>query len=179
MTMRRLVTPQQRRRENRLIGTTLAFVALGPPIGMSTLFLLELSAEIIAGKKALGELIFAAIASIALMVFAPFLYFPYFFGAIPAGIAGALVAYISISNRFSWWLVFLIGLGVGCLWFGHKFLFVIWRDDPGLRVAFASRAAGDILTCLVPTILCTAIVRHYERKWCRSPQDAVERVHDH
>jgi hypothetical protein len=164
-TPRRLVTPEQRQRENRLIATTLAFVALGPPIGMLTMFSLSGASEMLKGT--LNPIVFVLDLGAALL-YAPW---SYLFGAIPAGIAGALVAYLSISNRFSWWFVLLIGSAVGLLWFFQIFLFPL-GGDPRMKfdLRLAQVAAAHIAICMVPTILCTAIVRHYERKWCRTSE---------
>lgn len=175
ITPRRLVTPERRQRENRLIATTLAFIAIGPPIGMLTLISLINTDELLSGKSiGLIELLMA--------LGDGFLYAPlsYLFGAIPAGIAGALVGYLSISDRFSWWLILLIGFVVGCLFFAQYFLFPIGGPaGTKFNLALAKLAAAHIAICLVPTILCTAIVRHYERKWCRSPKTTADMVHDH
>src|SRR5262245_55783868 len=120
---KRIVSPEQRRRENRLIGTTLAFIAIGPPIGMLTMFFFTAADELLNTKiLSFAEVVAFAVGAFVTLL-SSLLYTPwsYLFGAVPAALAGALVGYLSISDRFSWWLALLIGLAVGCLWFSAFF----------------------------------------------------------
>ncbi len=157
----RMVTPERRRRENRLIATTLAFVAIGPPIGGLTGFLFDFFLFFPYSRGFyLSELPEILLGAFYVMLSS------YIIGVIPAGLAGALVAYASISGRFSWPLILLIGFVVGCAWMFAYLLLPAWSSGAQINDRLLLGALKGILICVIPTLICAALVRQLELKWC-------------
>lgn len=116
-------------------------MAIGPPIGGLVFWLIGVFSS--AGPP--GSLSFAN-AVYSLLFVVGFSYLP---GAVPAGIVGLALGYLQIRyHRVPWYLALTCGLIVGAAYAG------VWT---GLR----AEAGTAAMICVVPTLVCWAIMRRW------------------
>jgi len=123
------------------------FLILGPPIGSWTYMIcfdLVIRPTNISVARLIGMSILGMPAS-------------YVIGIVPAALAGLLVASLQVMYRwFGGTAAFLVGVGVGLLF---SALFDT-RPDQHLSPAWGYPAV-KILTCVVPTLVCWAVIRRW------------------
>jgi hypothetical protein len=155
----RSTAPGRAARGRRLIGIVLTFVALGPPIGFFvTWSLLVIVARPENASATSTDLLAVPIILLLIMPFA------YLYGVVPAALAGLAIGIKqAFFGRTTWPMALGVGLLVGVI-------FLEGFDIIGPRGVFRpTRYDGSpipelpgilILTCVVPTMLCWALVRN-------------------
>ena len=141
------------RRVLGVLAIVAVFVLIGPPVGAFTL-LFAIAAVNMANPDLAG---LTWVAIFALLYGIPM---SYLFGVFPAAIAGLMIGGWQISMGRATWM---IALGVGVI-VGLGFLFAVGRqptEEGAKAFEFWEYPPIFLLTCLVPTMLCWAVVRNW------------------
>ncbi len=140
----------------QVLAIVVVFVLLGPPVGAVTL-LVSIAVAHMANPDLAG---LAWVGIFALLYGVPL---SYLFGVFPAAAAGLLIGgWQVLVGRTTW----IVAVGVGFI-VGLAFLYAVGRepiDGAAKEFSFWENPAIFLLTCLVPTMLCWAIVRGWYRK---------------
>jgi hypothetical protein len=148
--------PSTATRIGRLIAIVLVFVVLGPPLG--AVIWVALVTGIGMGPE--WEVADPGLSWLTLLALVYAVPMSYFFGAAPAAGAGLLIGITqSFIGRAGWPLALATGLAVAIV--------VLERSGQGTLAAtpdqspFPEYPAVMILACLIPTLLCWALVRNW------------------
>ena len=155
-----MTTPSLAARTRLLFAIMMLFVVLGPPIGAVVAWMLLMINKIESPSDVLIEIVVLPfVALIAIPI-------GYLYGAAPAAVAGLA---IGIKQAFFGRTTWPVALGVSLV---ASAFFLEGLDvlDPGARFVFGDSvlpgfSAIMIRACLVPTLLCWALVR----SWCFAP----------
>jgi hypothetical protein len=148
--------PSTAARIGRLIAIVLVFVVLGPPIG-AVIWVALVTGIGMPPEWDMAEPSLSWLTLLGLVYAVPM---SYFFGAAPAAGAGLLIGITqSFIGRVGWPLALGTGLVVAIV--------VLERSGQGPLAAspdqnpFPEYPAVMILACLIPTLLCWALVRNW------------------
>lgn len=138
-------------RVSRLLGTTLIFILVGPPIGSLV--------YIAIGLDALGK----GVGKFELTGALTFVGLSYLPGLLPAAVSGFTVGLVqSMTGRAPWWIIPIAGyLGASVYQWGAALR--------SLQIPVVS--SHFFASCLIATVGCVLIARWLERAWWR-PTDA-------
>ena len=140
---------------NKLANIVIMFVFVGPPLGGLTLLWFE---SIWSGFSGNG-FSFAQTVKLTIAFVLGGLMLSYLFGVVPAAIVGVLVGLVEVRyGRTPWYVALALGLAVGLGYAVYRYLVQnpAAGAAPKIYDAFVS-----ILICVVPTMICWALVR----KW--------------
>jgi hypothetical protein len=142
-----------------LIWIVLAFMLVGPPIGGLTFWLVGSISAAFSPDYTLGAGPFARVtADQAVSIFLLTIVGSYLLGAAPAAIAGATLGFVQIHyGRTPWYAALACGVVVGAGYAGY--LFIVSSHAGGNPPARMYEGAVAVLICVVPTLVCWALMR--------------------
>jgi hypothetical protein len=145
--------PLYRTRFDRIFGTTALFAVAGPVFGLLTLVASMLLPNV--WRASLSDVVSVLVSVVTALPFA------YLLGAVPAAVAGLLVAVCrEWMGRAPWWSALAIGIVVGVAFTYFLERRPVSSPAPPAPVDYTFRLLL-VATNVVPTMLCWWIVRNW------------------